>query len=293
MKKRIACFGEMLWDIFPHGSIPGGAPMNVALHLHYLGAEVDFISKIGHDKEGQKLLEFLNRFGLPTQAIQTSQSLPTGKVLVNDDDKENIQYEIVRPAAWDGIKWSEKLQGIVDRSDALVFGSLAAREETSRNTLFQLLETSALKVLDINLRAPFYSFELLQKLLFRTDILKVNEEELIALGHFHKWSGDTEFLLNELAGFYGIDLICVTLGKNGALLYYEDGLMTHPGYPVTVQDTVGSGDAFLSMFIYSYLMDKAPEQLLDDACALGALVATYKGGTPQYKLEDIKNIKKG
>ena len=293
MNKKITCFGEMLWDIFPNGSIPGGAPMNVALHLHYLGAEVDFISKIGQDQEGQKLLRFLNEFGLPTHAIQTSQSLPTGKVLVNDGDKENIQYEIVRPAAWDEIAWSETLQEKVDRSDALLFGSLAAREETSRNTLFQLLKTNTLKVCDINLRAPFYSFEVLQELLSHTDLLKVNEEELRVLSSFHQWSGNTEFLLDKLTGFYALDLVCVTLGKDGALLYYEDKLIPHPGYPVTVQDTVGSGDAFLSMFIHSYLMNKAPEQLLDDACALGALVATHKGGTPQYSLGDIENIKKG
>lgn len=283
----------MLWDVFPNESIPGGAPMNVALHLHYLQAEVTFISKVGQDEEGQRLLQILEKFGLPTGEIQTNASLPTGKVLVNDGDKENIRYEIVRPSAWDEIEWSEKLQEKVDQSDALVFGSLAARGDISRKTLFHLLKTKTIKVCDINLRAPFYSFALLQQLLSHTNILKVNEEELRILGNYHQWAGNIEALMEKLTGLYALELVCVTLGKNGALLYYEDNLIAHPGYPVLVQDTVGSGDAFLAMLIHSYLMNKAPEQFLDDACALGALVATHKGGTPQYRHEDIENIKKG
>ncbi|MEX2591348.1 MAG: carbohydrate kinase [Anditalea sp.] len=291
MDKKIVSFGEMLWDVFPAGSIAGGAPMNVALHLRHLGTDVSLISRVGNDKEGQDLLAFIKDYGLHQKLIQIDQTCPTGKVIVDDGDKENIRYNIVKPAAWDQIEWSEKMQEQVDLADAFIFGSLAAREETSRNTLLTLLETQTLKVLDINLRAPFYSFEVLKKLLSLTDILKINEEELTILSGFHHFPNEMEPALDKLTELYDLNMICVTLGKDGALIYSEEELIKHPGYRVIVQDTVGSGDAFLGAFIYSYLMDKTPEQILDDACALGALVATRKGGTPKYDQQDIDKIK--
>lgn len=291
MDKKIVCFGEMLWDVFPHEKIAGGAPMNVALHLNHQKAEVTFVSRIGNDKEGQELMDFIRSYGLPTDHILVDSTLPTGKVLVDDGDKENIRYEIVQPAAWDNIDWSEELQRKVDEADAFLFGSLAAREVKSRDSLLKFLDTDTLKIFDINLRTPFYSFELLQKLLSRTNILKLNEEELQVLIDFHDFPSDSAKALDRLTVRYDLDMICVTKGKNGADLYVEDELFSHPGYPVTVQDTVGSGDAFLSAFVINYFKGKSPEHILDEACALGALVAMHKGGTPKYDVGDIEKIK--
>ena len=265
--------------------------MNVALHLCQLGNEVSFISSVGTDMEGEKLLAFIESFGLNPELIQTTQKYPTGQVIVDNSDKENISYDIVKPAAWDQIEWSPDQQEKVDQADAFIYGSLAAREETSRKTLFKLLETKSLKVLDINLRAPFYNFNILEDLLFLTDALKTNEEELKILAAFHQLPEKMETVLEKLTELYDLSMICVTMGKNGALLYYEEDLYRHPGYQVVVQDTVGSGDAFLAAFVNSHLSHHTPEKILDDACALGALVASLPGGTPAYNPEDVKKIK--
>lgn len=266
--------------------------MNVALHLNHLKAEVTFISKVGDDRDGVDLLDFVRTYGLPTNHIYVDPSLPTGKVLVDDHDNENIRYEIVQPSAWDNIDWNENLQQDVDQADAFVFGSLAARAEKSRESLLRFLKTETLKIFDINLRPPFYSFELLQELLSHTDILKLNVEELQILNGFHHFPQDTTKALDKLTELYDLEMICVTKGKDGADLYMEDELFSHPGYPVAVQDTVGSGDAFLSALVINYFKGKSPEQILDEACALGALVATRKGGTPKYEISDIERIKR-
>lgn len=281
----------MLWDIFPTEKIAGGAPMNVALHLCQLGDEVSFISSVGADFDGEKLLAFIEGFGLNPELIQTTPNYPTGQVIVNNSDKENISYEIVIPAAWDQIEWSPDQQDRVDQADAFIYGSLATREETSRKTLFKLLETKSLKVLDINLRPPFYNFNILEDLLFLTDALKTNEEELRILAAFHQLPEKLVTVLEKLTEIYDLSMICVTMGKNGAVLYYEEELYRHPGYQVVVQDTVGSGDAFLAAFVNSHLRHHTPEKILDDACALGALVASLPGGTPSYSPEDVKKIK--
>lgn len=291
MTKKIICFGEMLWDIFPKGKIAGGAPMNVALHLLHLGMDVSMISRVGNDKLGKKLLKFVANFHLNQELIQLDAELPTGTVLVNDSNRENIQYEIVKPAAWDNIQWNEETARQVKLADAFVFGSLAARDPNSRETLFKFLALDTLKILDINLRQPFYSAELLEQLLQKCDILKINEEELTILANYHNLPDKMSLALGKLTELFDIQMICVTLGSKGAILYTDDEIISHPGYPIQVVDTVGSGDAFLAGFIFKYLEKESPERILDYACAMGALVATLAGGTPKYDLNEIEKIK--
>ncbi len=281
----------MLWDIFPKESIAGGAPMNVALHLAHLGMDVKMISAIGEDKLGKKLLSFIRKFGLSEDFIQINATYPTGTVNVDDRDKENIKYEIVKPAAWDYILWSEEMDKAVRNADAFIFGTLGARNETSKATLEKLLETPALKVFDINLRPPFYTADLLEFLLKKADILKLNEDELTLLADFYDLPNKMEAALEKLTELFEFDMICITLGSKGAAIYQEGEIISHPGYPVAVKDTVGSGDAFLAGFVSKYLSRESPEKILDFACALGALVATFSGGTPQYNESDIGKIK--
>lgn len=290
MPKKIICYGEMLWDIFPKESIAGGAPMNVALQLHHLGLNVEMISRIGDDKLGNKLLAFVKDFGLSDTFIQKDPVHPTGTVIVNDQDKENIRYEIVKPAAWDYIQWTEDMGKALKNADALIFGTLAARSMESKATLDKLLETPVLKIVDINLRAPFYSADLIEHLLTKANILKINEDELTLLADFYDLPSKMEAALEKLNELFDFDLICITLGSKGAALYQDGEIISHPGYPVTVKDTVGAGDAFLAGFVSRYLTNETPEKTLDFASALGALVATYSGGTPHYKMEDIRNI---
>ncbi|WP_215223479.1 carbohydrate kinase family protein [Echinicola shivajiensis] len=290
MHKKIVIFGEMLWDCFSDKSIPGGAPMNVALHTQYLGLETSFISRIGNDNWGKELIDFVESKSLNTDLVQMDEHYDTSRVLVDDTDKENIKYEIVEPVAWDFIQWTKEMQQKVDKADAFIFGSLAARSEDSRTTLFKLLETPVLKILDINLRAPYFEASLLEKLLKKADILKINDDELDLLIDIFKLAKDWDKALERLTEIFELRMICVTKGSAGAIIFDGEKSYSHPGYKVKVEDTVGSGDAFLSGFIYKSLSGDSPKEILDFACALGALVATNKGGTPQYEIEDISKI---
>ncbi|MBD8487230.1 carbohydrate kinase [Echinicola sp. CAU 1574] len=292
MHKKVVIFGEMLWDCFSDKNIPGGAPMNVALHIQYLGYDTTFISKVGKDQLGIDLLDFVQSKSLDIGMIQKDESHETSRVVVDDSDKENIKYEIVKPVAWDFISWNQEVQKRVNEADAFVFGSLAARSKESSETLLKLLETHTLKILDINIRAPHYSFDLIESLLMKADILKINDDELMILKEELELSNDIEKAITTLAQNYKLKLVCVTLGSKGAMIYDGKQLHRHPGYKVIVEDTVGSGDAFLSGFIHQFLQNKPANEILDFACALGALVATNKGGTPQYDLKSIDNIRK-
>ncbi|MFD2033524.1 carbohydrate kinase [Belliella marina] len=294
MTKKIVCFGEMLWDCFPDGEVAGGAPMNVALNLKQLGLDVEMISRLGNDAYGEKLKDFLRTYDLPLQLVQEDSEHPTGKVLVDNSDKENIKYEIVEPSAWDFIALTEANQKSVEQADALIFGSLGVRHEVSWKTLYHLVHQPVLTVFDINLRAPYIDFYKIDSLLGYTDILKINEDELEILADFFELKRRGESLAKDLCDFlveeYPIETICITHGSKGAMVYKEGRLVHHPGYKVQVEDTVGAGDAFLSGFVKKYLEGKRIEDTLDFASKLGAYVATQKGGTPKYNLEDIKKV---
>ncbi len=83
----IICFGEMLWDILPTGKQPGGAPMNVAVHLKNLGHNPQMISRIGRDELGKELLDFVSEKGLSIDLIQQGETHLTGVVKANVSDK--------------------------------------------------------------------------------------------------------------------------------------------------------------------------------------------------------------
>ncbi len=293
MEKKVVIFGEMLWDCFSDKNIPGGAPMNVALHAQFLGLQTAFISAVGEDILGKDLLQFVSQKSLNTTYVQERTDLPTGKVLVNDSDKENVKYEIMQPVAWDYITWNPAIQKLVEQADAFVFGSLAARSEKSRSTLLRLLEAPVLKILDINLRAPHYDYGILKQLLDKTDVLKINEEELEILAEFEGISHDWESAVKKLADRYDFKMVCITRGAQGAIIFDGEKNYQHPGFKVRVTDTVGSGDAFLSGFVYKYLQEASPNEILDFSCALGAFVATNQGGTPKYDMENVQAIIKG
>ena len=119
-KTHIVCFGEMLWDMLPNGKKPGGAPMNVAIHLNNFGNKVSLISKVGHDYLGSELTNFIQNSGLDNSFIQTGETHLTGVVKVNLDDQSEVSYKIVEPVAWDYIELKKDLIPLVAQSDCIV-----------------------------------------------------------------------------------------------------------------------------------------------------------------------------
>ena len=126
--KQILCIGEVLWDKLPTGVKPGGAPLNVAVHLKAIGNEVKVASSIGKDKEGKELKAFLEKSGLNTELIQEDKSLPTSEVLVYLDNNKNATFEICEPVAWDNIQLSQSLHSRAKESGITVYGSIASRK---------------------------------------------------------------------------------------------------------------------------------------------------------------------
>jgi fructokinase len=287
----ITCFGEVLWDVFPTHKKIGGAPLNVALRLQSFDINTHIISRIGSDKNGKELSKYIKENGLDTSTIQIDQIFKTGCVNVTLDNRGSATYEIETPVAWDKIEVTDQTIEIVKNSNAFIFGSLACRDKATKNTLINLLQYATFKVFDVNLRPPFYSMSLLLDLMNKSDLIKCNDEELneicTALGF------DSTTIIEQikfLSQLTQTKQICVTKGKDGAVLFYNNLFYSNNGYPVKVADTVGAGDSFLATLINRLLNKKTPDDALNFACAVGALVASKKGANSKMTQSEIFNF---
>ncbi len=286
----IICFGEILWDVLPTGRKAGGAPMNVAFHANQLGLESKMISKTGDDDLGKELKRFLENIGVSVELVQTDNTFPTGIVNVTLDKNGSPSYEIVSPVAWDYIYPDDKVKDFVKNAGALIFGSLACRTERNKKTLLEYVDLANIRVFDVNLRTPFYSKSLVEELLGKADIVKMNDEELALIGEWLGLSGTEKSQLEYIKKEFNLDLVILTKGRHGAACLDETGYHEQPGFRVTVQDTIGSGDAFLAAFLSRFLKGGSTRDCLVFASAVGALVATKQGGTPKIDLPEILAI---
>jgi len=286
------CYGEVLWDVLPEGPQPGGAPLNVAYHLNKMGVATSIISKIGNDTQGEKLKGLIDKWGIKNHFLQVDQQYPTSEVIAKMNNGNEVSYEIVFPVAWDFIEEDNRIREKLTPSVYFVYGSLASRNAITRATLFQLLESDAIKVFDINLRPPFMGQDLLKALLQKADIVKLNQAELemvqiIFGGSLGNEASQVKFIMER----FEVKEIIITKGESGASYYKHDKAYHIWGSEVKVKDTIGSGDSFLAAFIASHYLQDTPETTLKNAIAMGAFIATKKGGCPDYQLSEYKKFK--
>ncbi|AXP81132.1 Ribokinase [Mariniflexile rhizosphaerae] len=285
---KITCFGEVLWDVFPTHKKIGGAPLNVASRLQSFNHDVTMVSAIGQGESGSKIMQYLKDCGIDTSCIQVHNEYKTGKVKVMLNDKGSASYDIKYPRAWDKIRLTEINKKAVESSDAFVFGSLAARDDSSRKTLYELIERAKYKIFDLNLRPPYYTKDVLFYLMDKADFIKFNDDELYEVS---KYMGSKYHSLEQNLMFVAektkAKQICVTKGEHGAVLLYNGELFYNSGFLIKVIDTVGAGDSFLGSLISQLLNKVEPQEAIDFACAVGALVAQREGANPKITPSEI------
>ncbi|KAF2508089.1 carbohydrate kinase family protein [Flavobacterium foetidum] len=290
---KTVSYGEVLWDVFENEKKIGGAPLNVALRMKTFGCDAAIISCVGNDADGEAIIHHIQNLGLDKQSIIKSEKFATGLVLVTLDESGSATYEISYPSAWDKIELTVEAEKLVSEADVLIYGSLVCRDHVSRTTLEKLLQKDVYKVFDVNLRKPHYTYEIIQQLMQSADFVKFNDEEILEVAQaMHSPYSTIEDNITFISEKTNTKGICVTKGKDGASLYWEGKLYTNDGYPVKVVDTVGAGDSFLASLTTSLLSGKEPQEAIDFACAVGALVAASAGANPEITADRINELMK-
>lgn len=279
----VVSLGEILWDMLPEGKRAGGAPVNFTYHASHNGSIGRSISAVGNDSLGDELVAAVKNAGI--DAIIQRNDFPTGTVGVVLNDGIPT-YEIVEGVAWDHIALTDELIDVVAQADAVCFGSLACREEESRNTLLELLKHTkpgALKYYDINIRADYFSQELIEEQLKAATVFKINDDELELLRPMFNVEGSDEEACAWFIKNYDLDYMILTGGSRFSIIMHKDGEVSHVKTPrVKVNDTVGAGDSFSGTFTSEILRGTPLHEAHVRACNVAAYVCTQAGAWSEY-----------
>lgn len=284
----IAIFGEVLFDCFPNEEpVLGGAPLNVAWSLRGFGLTPHFISAIGQDDFGVRVKQTLRDWDISLDFVHVSNNLPTGKVTVELQDG-TPQYDIVPHQAYDAIPVdSEEILRAISPPRILYHGSLAVRDERSKQSLAAIKDTRAFEVfVDVNLRKPWWSKNALLPLLQKARWIKLNDEELELILEQTFDRKNEESLLKgceEMSRRFACPNILLTRGSAGACFLLEDGSQFSISAPPprTLRDTVGAGDAFSAMWLYGVITGRNPKELAQAALVFASMICEQRGATVQ------------
>jgi len=290
MDQAIINFGEILWDQFPDYKRAGGSPFNVSVHLHYLGRKSCLISAIGDDQDGKELLALMKENELKDDFILRSE-YPTGTVSVLIDEEGEPSYKINEDVAWDHITLTENAEKTVFDARAFSFATLSQRSPTNRKTLnkiFDLLPPASTQFLDLNLRPPFVSKEIIKNSLHHANYVKFNRDEWHQVSDMFSLKDS-----NQLISQFGLRGIIITRGGDGCSFFNTEGqrfdepaatLEKHDG------DFVGVGDAFWACFIHHTLKGTPAQTRLEKANRYAGWVAEQKGGIPDPDAAILREV---
>lgn len=278
-QKVVVGIGEILWDRFPTGDRLGGAPANFAYHAAQFGAESYVVSRVGDDLDGEAITR---RLSGRAEYIQHDFEQPTGVVNVALHDGEPT-YTIADPAAWDFLVLTDKLRLLAARADAVCFGTLAQRHPGTRQTIRDFVAACsphALRLFDINLRAPFHTPEIIEASVRMANVLKLNEGEVKEIAALFQLAVPDP--VPDLLSLYPqLKMVAVTLGEKGSALYVPGAEpIRTPSPEIEFCDAVGAGDSFAATLVTGLLAEVRVDLIADRANRVAAFVASQSGATP-------------
>jgi 2-dehydro-3-deoxygluconokinase len=251
----------------------------VAIGVARLGHDAAWLSAVGNDEPGRLIRRTLRAENVDTTYLRFSEDSFTGFIAFDQPshDITRVSYHR-RGSAASTLTPTETTAALNVASPTLlhVTGITPALSETARAaTLAAVRTASAAGVqvsLDVNYRARLWS---------RVDAATAIRE---LLPHVHTvFASDDELdLLTDASDpiadlLTQVDHVVVTAGGKGAWSHSAEGTIHRPALPVTVVDSIGAGDAFVSGYLSATLDDLSTESRLDRATTSGAFCVTSYG----------------
>lgn len=294
---KVICVGEMLIDFTPgeeKGSYianPGGAPANVAVSISRCGGKAGFLGRLGNDDFGRLLQDTLNRDGVEMLCPELTDEAVTTLAFVTLDERGNRSFTFARKPGADMLLSESDVDAVDFGQCSLVHAgsvsqSAAPEREAVLFALKKAKEQGKLVSFDVNYRDAIWSPEAcadaLADIFPLVDLLKISEEELDFVGGREN--------IPRFMEEHQIAVLVLTLGSEGAELFFDGQTIRLQSLKGQVVDTTGAGDAFWGAFLCK-LLEMGVEQVKDitvdrlyeagryGICA-GGLCVRKKGGIP-------------
>lgn len=280
---------------------PGGAPANFLAALSRFGAETALMGKVGDDAFGKMLLGTLQKAGIDTRGMVTTDEVFTTLAFVTLDETGNRAFSFSRKPGADTCLTEQELDlRLIDEAKVFHFGTVSLTHEPARSATYRAVEYARRQgkwiTFDPNLRKPLWkdldtAKEQMRWGLSQADVVKISDEEVEFLFGMTPEEGAAH-ILREFGG----KLVFVTCGARGCFFQNRRTSGMVPGLTgLSVVDTTGAGDIFGGSALWMLLQtDEDPAELTEAqlrrvtefACASAGLSTTRYGGissVPSYE----------
>jgi 2-dehydro-3-deoxygluconokinase len=259
----------------------GGAESNTCVGLARLGLKVAWVSKLGCDPFGDRILEGLNREGVDTRWVIREATRPTG-LMIKDPSNRRTHYYRSGSAA--STLTPRDLAGVAisEARAVLVTGITAQIGADPQAAALAFLEAaSGLRVVDPNFRHGLWGSErrcdLVLPLIQRCDLVLAGNQELSEL----LGNNPPKELGRRCAEHGPIEVVVRWDGSVGTYLtpdeWYELDFVLE-----NTPDPMGAGDAFNAGYIAARLDRQKVDAALRVALRCGRAVATSEGDTAGF-----------
>lgn len=265
-------------------SEPGGAG-NFLITAARLGLKATALGVAGGDPFGRQLLELLQQEGVATQLVEIHENERTSTVFVLKD-KEDDHVFLGSLAEGRPVRFSATWQEALRTCDTLQLWGYSLLEERVRPAIPSALayarQWGIPIFFDPGPLAARIEPALLQQVMRQSAVICLNQEEVCSLTGSHELDSLKRFLAE------GVNLVCVKRGNQGCVIFQSDQAVEHAGFPVSVTDTAGAGDAFNAGLMFAWLQGWDVEQTAAFANAVGAAKARKKGtGRQMPTLQEV------
>jgi fructokinase len=270
----------------------GGSAVNVAAGLAQAGIRSFVFARTSRDKTGKWILKNISKKGVKKNYMQQNGKTPN-EVSVIISDKEHQDHIILRSGdSVENFDLEKALNKFREKTDWIF---VASQKKGWQEKMAKIKEFAENKKAKIALNPSSFQISQdakeLKEVLSCVDILFLNRDEAIELikNIEEDVKDDTGFLLDKLK-FFGLKVVVITDGENGADVGNSEGNYHLDICVDKINDTVGTGDAFASGFLASFVEDKDARKALCWGMANSGSVVTGVGGT--QRLLKRKEMKK-